>query len=115
MCLWLMYTCDCVCMSLCFVTLAQTQLPSQVPKKLPKPNTTPKEISEQEQTKIDWVKETKGLANNIQKDTNLFMSWKFKGHSLLGDKQSGVTKELMAAIENGLKQLQAQGGPSLRS
>jgi hypothetical protein len=82
---------------------------TQVPKKLPKPNTNPKEITEQEQIKIDWLKDTKALSNNIQKDTNLFMSWKFKGHSLLGDKQSGVTKELMVAIENGFKQLQSQG------
>jgi hypothetical protein len=82
---------------------------TQVPKKLPKPNTTPKEISDEEKAKLDWVKEIKSLSHTIQKDTNLFLSWKFKGSSLLGDKQSGVTKELMMAIENGIKQLQAQG------
>lgn len=92
------------------VTLAHDHWHSlQVPKKLPKATTTPKEISEQEQIKVDWVKDTKSLSNNIQKDTNLFMSWKFKGQTLLSDKQSGVTKELMTAIENGLKQLQTQG------
>jgi hypothetical protein len=77
---------------------------TQVPKKLPKPNTNPKEITEAEQIKIDWVKDTKTLANTIQKDSNLF-----KGQTHLGDKQSGVTKELMNAIENGFKQLQSQG------
>lgn len=85
-------------------------MPLKVPKKLPKPNTNPpKQISTQEQAKLDWVKETKGLLNNIQKDTNIFLGLKIKGPHLLSDKTSGVTKELLSAIEGGFKDLQAQG------
>jgi hypothetical protein len=80
-----------------------------VTKKQLRPPPPPKEISAKEQIKIDWVKDVRILANIIQRDNNLFKSFKFKGGALVHDKQSGVTKELMGAIEAGTKQIQAQG------
>ena len=34
---------------------------------------------------------------------------KIKGHKMISDKQSGVTKELLGALENGIKSLHDQG------
>ena len=75
------------------------------------PKVPPKdvEITLEEKVKLNWIKEVKSLNNNICKDSNLFLNMKFKGGKLLGDMQSGVTKELISAIENGLRQLQSQG------
>ena len=81
----------------------------QVPKKLPKVPPKDVEITLEEKVKLNWLKEVKSLNNNICKDSNLFLNMKFKGGKLLGDMQSGVTKELISAIENGLRQLQSQG------
>ena len=74
------------------------------------PKVPPKdgEISLEEKVKLDWIKEVKSLNNSICKDSNMFLNMKFKGAKLLGDMESGVTKELMSAIENGLRQLQSQ-------
>ena len=75
------------------------------------PKVPPKDvdITLEEKVKLNWIKEVKSLNNNICKDSNLFLNMKFKGGKLLGDMQSGVTKELISAFENGLRQLQSQG------
>jgi hypothetical protein len=80
-----------------------------VPKRIPKEPQPLKDLPKADQAKLEWVKEIKGLLSNLNKDTNLFMKWKVKGQSLAKDKSSCVTKELLAAIEGGFKQLQLQG------
>ena len=67
------------------------------------------ELTPQEQAKLEWGKEIRILQNMITRDINTFMQLKIKGQKLVGDKQSGVTKELLQALESGLKSLQAQG------
>ena len=82
----------------------------QAQNKKPKystPKTLP-EMTPEEQAKHEWLKEIRILHNMITRDINTFMQLKFKGQHLLGDKQSGVTEELLHAMETGLKNLQAQ-------
>lgn len=67
------------------------------------------ELSPEEQAKQDWVKEVKILQNMCTKDIGLFTHLKIKGQKMVGDKQSGVTKELLLAVENGIKAMQEQG------
>ena len=95
----------------CYCANFKTTMPCvQAQNKKPKystPKTLP-EMTPEEQAKHVWLKEIRILHNMITRDINTFMQLKFKGQHLLGDKQSGVTKELLHAMETGLKNLQAQ-------
>ena len=73
----------------------------QAQNKKPKystPKTLP-EMTPEEQAKHEWLKEIRILQNMLTRDTSTFMQLKFKGQHLLGNKQSGVTKELLHAME----------------
>ena len=72
----------------------------------PKPPTT---LSPEEIAKQDWIKEVKILQNTCTRDMNALTHLKIKGHKMISDKQSGVTKELLGALENGIKSLHDQG------
>ena len=61
-----------------------------------------------EEAKHEWLKEVNTLLSKIIDDTYIFMRLVFKGQDLVRDKQSGVTKELLQAMETGLKDLQDQ-------
>ena len=78
----------------------------QAQNKKPKYSTqkTLPEMTPEEQAKHEWLKEIRILQNMIYSDINTFMQLKFKGQHLLGDKQSGVTKELLHAMETGLEE-----------
>ena len=82
----------------------------QAQNKKPKHSTLKalQDMTPEEQAKHEWLKEIRILQNMLTKDTNTFMQLKFKGQHLLGDKQAGVTKELLHAMETGFKNLQAQ-------
>ena len=82
---------------------AQCKKPKQVN---PKPVA---DLNPQEQAKLEWGKEIRILQTMITRDINIFMQLKIKGQKLVGDKQPGVTKELLQALGSGLKSLQAQG------
>ena len=71
------------------------------PKPLPKPH---KELSEEEQKKEEWFKDVKALQKDLQSLSKLFLGFKVKGQQLIKDPQSGVTKELMNALDNNYKQ-----------
>ena len=66
-------------------------------------------MSQEEQVKHEWCKEVRILQGMINKDIASFTHLKIKGQKLVGDKQSGVTKELLQSVEGGLKSLQEQG------
>ena len=63
------------------------------------------ELSFEEQAKQDWVKEFKILQYMCTKDIRIFTKFKIKGQKMVGDKQSGVTEELLLAVENARKAL----------
>jgi hypothetical protein len=71
------------------------------PKPVPKP---PKELSEEEKNKEKWFKDVKALQKDLQSLSNLFLGFKVKGQQLIKDPQSGVTRELMNALDNNYKQ-----------
>jgi len=81
------------------------------PSKRNKPNTPkpPTLLSPEEIAKQDWIKEVKILQNTCTRDMNALTHLKIKGHKMISDKQSGVTKELLGALENGIKSLHDQG------
>ena len=96
---------------LCYCATSKTTMPCvQAQNKKPKHSTLKalQDMTPEEQAKHEWLKEIRILQNMLTKDTNTFMQLKFKGQHLLGDKQSGVTKELLHAMETGFKNLQAQ-------
>jgi DNA repair exonuclease SbcCD nuclease subunit len=75
----------------------------QVPrtKPLPKP---PKELTEAEKKKEDWSKDVRTLQRDLASLSKLFLAFQVKGSQLVKDPQSGVTKELLQALENNYKQ-----------
>jgi len=71
------------------------------PKPLPKP---PKELTPAEQKKEEWLKDVRSLQRDLTVLSKLFLGLKVKGSQLVKDSQSGVTKELLNALENNYKQ-----------
>jgi hypothetical protein len=55
------------------------------------------------------VKEVKILQNMCAKDIGIFTHLKIKGAKMVGDKSSGVTKELLMGVETGIKSMQEMG------
>jgi hypothetical protein len=67
------------------------------------------ELTPKEQVKQEWVKEVKILQNMCAKDIGIFTHLKIKGAKMVGDKSSGVTKELLMGVETGIKSMQEMG------
>ena len=67
------------------------------------------QLTPEEQVKQEWVKEVKILQNMCVKDIGVFTRLKIKGAKMVGDKSSGVTKELLMSVENGIKSLREMG------
>ena len=83
-----------------FRSSSQVRQPPK-PKPLPKP---PKELTPAEQKKDEWLKDVRSLQRDLASLSKLFLGFKVKGSQLVKDPQSGVTKELMNALENNYKQ-----------
>lgn len=75
----------------------------------PNPPKPAQALSPAEIAKQDWIKEVKIMQSNCTRDMNVLTMLKIKGQKMISDKQSGVTKELLNALENGIKSLHDQG------
>ena len=75
----------------------------KVPRTLPNP---PKELSKEEKQKTDWIHDVKTLQRNLMSTGKVFLGLKVKGAQLNKDPQSGVTKELLNALDSNYKQCQ---------
>ena len=75
-----------------------------VPKQLPEP----KETTAKEKAKMEWQKEVRSLRNNIHKDYCTLFNLKVKATTMVSDKESGVTKELLNSINQGVMDMMAQ-------
>jgi arsenate reductase-like glutaredoxin family protein len=84
---------------------------SSTTRMLPKPKPPPrqpKELTEDGKKKEEWLKDVRSLQKELQSLSKLFLSFKVKGSQLLKDPQSGVTRELMTALDNNYKQSMQQ-------
>ena len=70
-------------------------------KVVPKPLPEPKESTAKEKAKMEWQKEVRSLRNNIHKDYCTLFNLKVKATTMVSDKESGVTKELLNSINKG--------------
>ena len=84
---------------------------SSTTRMLPKPKPPPrqpKELTNDEKKKEEWLKDVRSLQKELQSLSKLFLSFKVKGSQLIKDPQSGVTKELMTALDNNYQQSMKQ-------
>ena len=75
------------------------------PQKKPKPTPQPKLLSPEDECKLNFLKDCKSLQNKLINESKLFNNFLVKGKSLLPDKTSGVTNELLAAVKTGVDEL----------
>jgi hypothetical protein len=75
---------------------------------VPKPLPEPKEATPKEKAKMEWQKEVRNLRNNIHKDYCTLFNLKVKATTLVSDKESGVTKELLSSINKAVLDMQTQ-------
>lgn len=73
------------------------------PNKPPPP--APRELPEADQPKAEWLKETRAVQQAVNRDMSCFINLKIKGESLVNDKTSGVTPDLLKALEKAYKDL----------
>ena len=66
-------------------------------------------VAPEEQVKQECAKEVKILQNMCVKDIGIFTHLKSKGAKMVGNKSSGVTKELLMGVETGIKSMQEMG------
>ena len=74
-------------------------------QKKPKPTPQPKLLSAEDECKLNFLKDCKSLQNKLLNESKLFNNFLVKGKSLLPDKTSGVTNELLAALKTGVDEL----------
>jgi hypothetical protein len=64
-----------------------------------------KALTDEEQTKVNFMKEVKSLTNKIVADMKVFQQLHFKGKTMVVDKTSGVTNELLHALNQANQEL----------
>ena len=65
----------------------------------PTENQAPKEVSQEQQEKHDWIKDVKAFQASLHKDQNIFRRLRVDANPMQQDKTSGVTRELVNRLQ----------------